>query len=55
MAFNIILKKGELYSFWFATSDLLLAENLFSFLVLPDFFRQLSQIKLEDEKKSYNS
>lgn len=27
--------------------NLLLAENLFSFLVLPDVLRQLSQIKLK--------
>lgn len=29
-------------------SNLLLAANLFSFLVLPDFFRQMSQMKLRE-------
>lgn len=36
------------------TDNLRLAENLFSFLVLLDFFRQLSQTKLEEEKSNYS-
>lgn len=32
-------------------TNVLLAENLFSFLVLPELLRQLSQMKLEQRKK----
>lgn len=36
------------YCLFTITHHLRLAENLFSFLALPDFFRQLSQTKLEE-------